>query len=183
MFYPITTDLDFETGLLKQFEVKVTRRLSDMKGMYQDEAEFEKKLAENPIIYEVFERRVPLEEGHLVHSVTVINPGKIGKEYYMTKGHYHEQDKTAEIYLGLKGRGYVLMMNRERETTYREMNPGTIVYVPPFWAHRTINVGSEKVVFLCVYPANAGHDYGSIEKSGFSKIVIEENQFPKIIDV
>ncbi len=41
------------------------------------------------------------------------------------------------------------------------------MYVPPFWAHRSVNTGTDPLVSLCVYPAEAGHNYGDIEKEGF----------------
>jgi glucose-6-phosphate isomerase, archaeal len=45
--------------------------------------------------------------------------------------------------------------------------PGRMVYVPPFWAHRTVNTGEEPLVSFCAYPGDAGHNYGDIEKEGF----------------
>lgn len=38
---------------------------------------------------------------------------KIGNEYYMTKGHYHQHIDTLEVYYGLSGEGYMLMENME----------------------------------------------------------------------
>jgi glucose-6-phosphate isomerase len=62
-----------------------------------------------------------------------------------------------------------------------EIEPGTIAYVPPNHAHRTVNTGSEELVFLGVYPADAGHDYESIEQSGFSARVVERDGFPTLV--
>jgi glucose-6-phosphate isomerase len=33
-----------------------------------------------------------------------------------------------------------------------------------------------------VYPANVGHDYGTIERFGFRKLVVDSESGPKIID-
>jgi glucose-6-phosphate isomerase len=52
------------------------------------------------------------------------------------------------------------------------MGPGTVAYVPPNWAHRTVNTGEEPFVFFAVYPGQAGHDYGTIEKTGFPQRVL-----------
>jgi len=46
------------------------------------------------------------------------------------------------------------------------MGPGTLAYVPPRWAHRSVNSGDHPYVTLAVYPAQAGHDYLAIEESG-----------------
>jgi len=53
------------------------------------------------------------------------------------------------------------------------MTRGRMVYVPPFWAHRSVNVGRDPLVSFCVYPAHAGHNYGDIEVQGFPKRVFE----------
>jgi glucose-6-phosphate isomerase len=51
------------------------------------------------------------------------------------------------------------------------MSRGKMVYVPPHWAHRSINTGPEPLVSFCVYPAEAGHNYGDIVTEGFPKRV------------
>ena len=53
------------------------------------------------------------------------------------------------------------------QCAYERFLPGRMCYVPPFWAHRTVNTGDEPLISLCVYPAEAGHNYGDIEKVGF----------------
>jgi glucose-6-phosphate isomerase len=52
------------------------------------------------------------------------------------------------------------------------MEPGTVAYVPPRWAHRTVNTGDETFVFFAVYHGDAGHDYGTIETEGFPQRVL-----------
>ncbi len=85
----------------------------------------------------------------------------------MTKGHYHQAPDTAEVYLCLRGEGYMLMKLPSGESAYERFLPGRMVYVPPFWGHRTVNTGDEPLISFCVYPGNAGHNYGDIEKEGF----------------
>jgi glucose-6-phosphate isomerase len=47
-----------------------------------------------------------------------------------------------------------------------------MVYVPPLWAHRSVNTGdAEPLVSFCVYPAHAGHNYGDIQTEGFPRRV------------
>ncbi len=59
----------------------------------------------------------------------------------------------------------------------KPMRRGMMVYVPPLWAHRTVNTGDEPCGFLAVWPGDAGHDYGTIEHSGFAKLlVVRENK-------
>ncbi len=49
---------------------------------------------------------------------------------------------------------------------------GRMVYVPPSWAHRSINTGDVPLISFCVYPAEAGHNYGDIQTEGFLKRAI-----------
>ncbi len=166
--------IDFDLAKLEKYEDKVERRASNMRGFYQDNEALEKLISGgNPIIYEVY--AVPREnEGELSYAITVLHPGKVGKEYFMTKGHYHEKRDRGELYIALKGQG-ILLMQKDKDVRWFEMKRGDIVYVPPYYAHRSINIGDEDFAFLAIYPSDAGHDYGSIVEKGFAKIVIEEN--------
>ena len=63
-----------------------------------------------------------------------------------------------------------------------EMVAGSAAYVPPYWAHRTVNVGVEDFVFFSVWEARAGHDYGTIERDGFRKLVVTREGQPAVVD-
>jgi glucose-6-phosphate isomerase len=54
--------------------------------------------------------------------------------------------------------------------------------VPGYTAHRTVNVGDEPLVYLGIYPANAGHDYGQIAKRNFRQMVLAGAQGPELVD-
>lgn len=183
MTQPFASNVDFNSGILEDYDNKVVRKLSDMQGMFADSDKYQKFLEnEDSIVYEVFEKSVPEKEGELAHAVTVIYPGKVGDEFYMTKGHFHVVEDTAELYLCIKGSGGIAMETKEGDFKYIEMKPGSLVYVAPYWAHRTVNTGNEEFSFLAIYPANAGHDYGSIEEKGFKKLVVDQNGQPELVD-
>ncbi len=57
-----------------------------------------------------------------------------------------------------------------------------VVYVPGYTAHRTINTGSAPLIYLGVYPAGAGHDYGAIAERNFRKILVEQDGQPTLVD-
>jgi glucose-6-phosphate isomerase len=61
----------------------------------------------------------------------------------------------------------MMMMTPDGQCRYGRFEPGRMVYVPPYWGHRSINTGSDPLISFCVYPANAGHNYGGIERDGF----------------
>jgi glucose-6-phosphate isomerase len=179
---PLWRKLDLDTGVFTDAVLVQQRRLSDLRGLYADAAAEAARAAENPLMYDVFEATEnPIEAGQLRYSTTVIYPGKIGDEYFFTKGHYHAKGECAEIYTGITGTGLLLMQTREGEIYTIEMTRGVAAYVPPFWAHRTINVGSDNFAFYACYPADAGYDYAAIADKGFASLVLERNGKPTLV--
>lgn len=179
---PFALRLDFERGVLHPCNNLIQRHLSDMRGMYLDDAATEEAIeGRNPLLYAVHQYDVPFETGQLLVVTTVIQPGKVGDEYYMTKGHFHEKEDRAEIYLGLQGQGYLLLETTGGEFEALSVEPGTVTYIPPYWAHRMVNTGQGEFIFFGVYPADAGHNYGDIEERGFAKVLVERNGEPTLI--
>ena len=81
-----------------------------------------------------------------------MQPGRIGDEYYLTRGHIHATGNRPEIYYGEAGQGLMLMESPEGETRIVEISPRVMCYVPPFWIHRAINVGQDALVMTFMYP-------------------------------
>jgi len=181
---PSASRLELQTGILDPCARVLSRRLSDMQGMFADEkARLELQARQgDSLVYAVYVAEIPETASHLPHSTTVIQPGRVGDEFFMTRGHFHAVRDRAEVYLGLAGQGCMLTQTDEGETRLFDMRPGTLVYVPPFWAHRTINTGSEPFAFLCVWPGDAGHDYGTIETRGFAKILVARGSKAVLVD-
>ncbi len=174
---PIDAILDAETGVVTPRGPLVERKLSDMRGFYRD-AETEQWLIEHqdPVVYHVFPLPVPEEAGQVMCGASVIYPGRVGDEFFMTKGHFHLNPASAEVYHTLRGEGYLLMETREGEARHILMRPGGAAYIPPGWAHRTVNIGDEPLVFFYAMPGDAGHDYEAIEaRGGFREIVLKRN--------
>ncbi len=183
LMQPFLMKIDFKSGGLKPSDRNNIRTLSAMKGMFYDAEAARRNLAgQDPVIYSFAEKILPEESGHLQIAMTSINPGKIGEEYFMTKGHYHKRADTSEIYLGLEGGGCLLMQTVEGDFASLDIRPGVLAYIPPYWAHRMANTGGKPFVFFAVYPGDAGHNYGDIERTGFVKILVEQNGKPVLID-
>jgi glucose-6-phosphate isomerase, archaeal len=180
---PFKTEIDFQTGVFSPQRSIIQRRLSQMKTMYADQDAVAQILERegDRLIYEVHVTELPEEEGQILHCTTVIYPGRIGDEYHMTKGHYHARREQGEVYLGTAGQGYLVMQTEEGETSTLEMIPGTAAYVPPYWAHRTVNTGDTPFVFFAAWAGEAGHDYGTIEQVGFRKLIVQRSGIPQII--
>jgi glucose-6-phosphate isomerase, archaeal len=181
---PYATKINTETGVLEMAHNHLLRHLSVMKGQYSNSAEFEAMLNKHDLlVYEVYENiNMPKTPGELYHGSSIVHPGKVGDEYFMTKGHFHQVLETAEVYYCVHGHGYMMMETPEGEWAAEELMPGKVLYVPPCWAHRSINVGNDDLITFFVYPGDAGHDYGTIEAKGFRKLMVEQNGKPIIID-
>jgi glucose-6-phosphate isomerase len=182
---PFTASWDPRDGIMDDPDNHIRRYLSKLTGMFYDREAAKRYLEEHGdvLLYEVYEKRIPQVDGELQFCSSITYPGKIGDEYFMTKGHFHARRDTAEIYYCLRGEGYMLMETENgSQFELAEMVPGRIVYVPPFWAHRSINTGGEPLISLPVYPGDAGHDYGSIETNGFRHLVVERGGKPVVIE-
>lgn len=175
-------DFDFSSGMSPQAET--TRRyLSQMKGMYlEEEVRAEMCREKDPLVYEFYELGVPECGGDLAFGTTIVYPGKVNNEFYMTKGHFHTILDTAEVYWGLQGTGYMLMENMDGDVQIQLIEPGRAVYVPKGYAHRSINSGDTPLVMFFVFRGDAGHNYGTIEVKGYRKICLEENGKPVFVD-
>lgn len=178
-----TIDFDLKTGKSKMVDTG-KRYLSQMRGMFADDTAYEDIIKNSdPLIYEFHSIPIPEEAGNLAFGCSIVKPGKVGEEYYMTKGHFHTILETGEVYYCLSGHGYMMMENPEGDWLAEELLPGRAVYVPRRYAHRSINVDPEQdLVTFFVYAADAGHDYGTIEIKGYRKLLVERNGNTEIID-
>jgi glucose-6-phosphate isomerase len=173
---PFSTDIDLTTGKMSVYERHTTRHASDMSGYFHID------LDDDPLIYEYYERDVPAEAGQIVQNITIVYPGTVDGEYYMTKGHYHANMKCSEVYLCLSGEGCLVMQTSRGEWDVKEYQPGRTVYVPPGWAHRSVNTGDKSLVLYAVFPAHSGHDYDKISKRGFLvKVMRNESGQPSLL--
>ncbi|NLX11591.1 MAG: glucose-6-phosphate isomerase [Chloroflexi bacterium] len=184
LMQPFSTYLDLESGVITPVDHVIRRHLSDMCHMYADESAAQRILETegDRLIYEVYPVDLPEEEGQVLHSTTVLHPGRVGSEYHMTKGHFHVKRDRAEIYVGLAGEGCLLMQTGDGRVSSVKMARGIIAYVPPYWAHRTVNTGDVPFAFLAAWPGDSGHDYGTIETRGFAKILVERGGVPVFVD-
>lgn len=180
---PFTFQIDLPKGAPTTFENHLERNLSAMKGQFSDERAYRQMISDSdPVLYEVYENSRPQVAGELINGTSILRPGKVGDEYFMTKGHFHTVLETAEIYYCLQGQGAMVMETPEGDWAIEELAPGKILYVAPRWAHRSVNTGTEDLITFFAYPGHAGHDYGTIETQGFRKLVVERDGIPVYID-
>lgn len=160
------------------------RKLKDLEGFFQDEKTM-KQMDTEQTVYKV-QTWLPVKEGTpggLFFGTTNLMPGKVGNEYFMTKGHFHFKSDRAEFYWGVQGRGMLILMDRDRNTWAEEVYPGSLHYIGGDIAHRLANTGDEKLIVGACWPSDAGHDYEQIAVHGFSARLIEENALPVLTDL
>ncbi len=161
---------------------RIIRHLSDMRDLYIDQEAMECILAVgDPIIYEFWEVEYEGSDGGLCFGITRIHPGKVGREYHMTKGHFHTTQGD-EVYVVMEGQGLLLLQTREGKAATIEMTPGHMCYVPAKWAHRTVNTGDHDLIFLSIWPPHIEHDYQTVAQSGFPQFVVEGTDGPTVIE-
>ncbi|MDR3261469.1 MAG: cupin domain-containing protein [Tannerella sp.] len=161
--------------------VKSARKLGDLAGIFGDEVSFAALPAETPV-YEVYSH-LPVREGTpggLYFGLTKLYPGKVEREYFMTKGHFHQQTGRTEYYWCLEGEGVLILMDGERNGWAEKMFPGSLHHIAGGVAHRVANTGSGMLSFAAAWPSDAGHDYATIASDGFSARLLEVNGVPQL---
>src|SRR5919109_527713 len=145
---PASCAVELESGTMGGGTGRYVKRMSDLRGLYADERALELALEQSgdPIVYEVSEFRPSADAGDMIFGVTRMSPGKIGAEFFMTRGHIHARADRPEVYYGQKGAGLMLMESPQGETRVVEIGPQIICYVPPYWIHRSVNTGDEDLL-------------------------------------
>ena len=175
-FSPFSLDYNIDPLSFEPKEEIVRRTLSSMKDAYMDQTAVQEMLAKNdPLIVQVFMAPVPPEKGFLMVNINAVYPGKVGREYFMTMGHIHDDPVGApEVYITMKGQGKLMLQAKDGRTHVAEMLPGKINYIPASFAHRCVNIGNtEPLVYIGVFPSSTKRDY-SFTPSDFKDLVVEE---------
>ena len=160
--------VDIATGQLQGATNRYVKTFRDLDGLYEDSEAFSSIVAErgDATAYEVTDYKPSANAGDIIIGVTRMEPGKVGREYYMTRGHIHARPNRPEMYYGESGLGVMLLESPAGEIRTIEIGPRSMCYVPPFWIHRSVNVGLEPLVMTFAYPADSGQDYDIIAKAG-----------------
>ena len=166
MAEPVSCTVDVGSGRLAGGSGRYEKRLSDLVGLYADPTAFEALLSEGDrVVYAVEDLKPSTAAGDMIFGVTRMLPGTVGDEFFMTRGHIHATANRPEIYYGESGSGLMLMESPAGETRIIEIAARVVCYVPPYWIHRSVNVGAEDLVMTFAYPADSGQDYNIIARS------------------
>ncbi len=175
--------IDWSSGSLESpSKHRSVKRLGDLVGIFLDQQAWSSMSPGTPVYSVEWQQPVPEDTpAGLFWGSTRIEPGKVGSEYFMTRGHFHARRDRGEYYCVVQGRGMLLLMNEERRTRIEIMSPGSLHYIPAHTAHRAVNTGAEALVFWACWPSDAGHDYETIAKRHFSARVFEREGEPEVV--
>lgn len=152
---------DLSTGELRGGKVKVSeKKLIALEGIFEDTKAF-KEMDGNTIVYHVqtHENGEDGKNGGLFFGTSFVHPGKVGDEYFMTKGHFHAKADAGEYYWCISGHGYLILQEESGECIAEEMKKGSLHYIPGRCAHRLVNTGDTILSVGACWPSDAGHDY------------------------
>ena len=174
---PTRCVVDVRNGALAGGTGRYEKRLSDLSGVYGDEDAFRRLLRDggDPLVYAVEDLRPSAAAGDMVFGITRMVPGKVGDEFFVTRGHIHAVANRPEIYYGESGSGLMLLESPDGESRIVEVAPKVACYVPPFWLHRSVNVGGDDLVMTFAYPADSGQGYDIIARSGGMRVRIVDD--------
>jgi glucose-6-phosphate isomerase len=99
---PGVCTVDVAAGTLLGASNKYTKSLLDLDGVYEDAAAYAALRASmcDAIVYEVTDYKPSLDAGDMILGVTRMLPGKVGREYFLTRGHIHANPNRPEMYYG-----------------------------------------------------------------------------------
>jgi glucose-6-phosphate isomerase, archaeal len=165
---PVVLQIEPGAGRLSGSNERYEKFWPDLVGLYRDAEAFQARLAADngQPVYWVESSRTEDGPGGLITGLSVLEPGTIGEEYAMTRGHLHAVADRAELYVGMSGTGVMVLESLDGRSEVIDVVPGQAVYVPGHWVHRSVNVGQNRLCTLFCYPADAGQDYAIIEHAG-----------------
>ena len=177
------TTLSLVTGILAGSDVTESRRtIAGLTDYFLDEAA-RAAMDQDRLAYRVlaFEPRREGEEGAICCATTFLQPGMVGDEYFLTRGHFHVNQDRPELEMAISGEGALILMREDRHTWMEPMRPGSVHHVPPRTAHRVANTGDAPLVFVSYWPSETGHDYGVIIEQGFGARLRKVHGVPTLV--
>lgn len=163
---------DLVTGVIEGAGVvKGKRTVSELAHLFRRSPE---SVSGEEVVYETYS----LPEGQhpdALLATTIIQPGTVGDEFFMTRGHFHLDERRGETTTVIAGRGVVVLANRGGESRVIPVTSGDIVQIDGEWAHRLVNVGDSPLIFFVTWVADCGHDYATIERDGFPVCIVRDD--------
>lgn len=154
--------------------IKSSKYFKDIKDIYENPSGIE----DDTLMYDVYSY-INGDQSNIVnlnYGLSVLHPVLVNGECNMTRGHFHDDAKFPEIYVGLGGNGLLMMSDKKGYTFCEKVFAGSVHYIDGNYSHRLINIGDDDLRVLCVWSPCAGHDYESILKFNYKYRVFIENK-------
>lgn len=149
---------------------------------YFDESD--QRLDPETVVYELTVKEASPEEGHLLWGHVLLNPGRVNDEYFMTRGHFHNNDHTEEYVLCMNGYGFLMYLDKDGNCWCEEMEEGSLHHIPEGVGRRIINLSDEPMHLSFCVPANAGTKEFNFKDGVFPCRIYEDQGEPAIrVDV
>lgn len=175
--------VDWSTGRLQGAEVQErVKTIRELERLFHD-ADSWRRMDPGTVVYRVqwWEPVAEGTEGGLFWGHTVIAPGRVGDEYFMTHGHFHAKRDRAEFYGTVQGQGMLILADACGRVWSEPMTAGSLHYIHGGVAHRVANTGKAPLMFLACWPSDAGHDYGTIATQGFGARLVCRDGVPILV--
>jgi glucose-6-phosphate isomerase len=178
----MSVTLDPRTGHLTGDGVKASvRTIGALRGYFADDAACDALADRVAYRVEAFEPQPEGVPGAVCCATTFLEPGTVGDEYFLTRGHFHVNEDRPELEVTVSGDGWLVLMSDDRITRVERMSAGSVHHVPPRTAHRVANVGATPLVFVSYWASETGHDYKTIADHGFSGRVRRVDGRPTLV--
>jgi len=188
-----TMQLEFEGELIVETVKK--REIREMMAVLMDKP----KIPKDRVIYKMYDGvylqkdRNSFKKKRLRYDLTLIYPGKLGREFIKTAGHYHSISEDSsfsypELYEVLDGEvHFILQRKGHREDEIEDLvviqaSRGQRIIVPPNYGHVAVNPGGTPLVLANWIAEDCKPDYRIISRYGGSALYeVEEQGKPQFI--
>ena len=165
---PGVCQVDVARGELVGATNRYVKTLADLEGLYEDEAAFR--------IAEATGSDGGCLRGHRLQALDrrrrhdrrrhadAAGQGR-ARIFPHPRPHPRERQSSGNVLWRERTRRDAARISGRRDPHGR-IAPRTLCYVPPFWIHRSVNVGDDELVMTFAYPADSGQDYAIIEEAG-----------------
>jgi len=178
----MTQRLDFGSGVFSGEPPHTVRTVGELCSIFGDQ-NAAASMDPGTVVYEIHGGPAEVEgAGRLLYATTVLHPGRVGSEFFMTRGHFHIDPERGELMFTLRGTGALILMDRARDTWTEAMSPGSVHDIDGRHAHRVANTGEEPLIFLVAWMSDCGHDYASIAERGFCKRLVAGERGPELCE-
>ena len=126
---PTSHSVDPQSGSLSNATRNYEKKLSDLLGIYADEVAFDEMCLSDldRVVYQVNEVRPEAIGGDMIFGTTFMAPGKVGNEFFMSRGHIHARANRPETYYGESGTGLLLLESPSGDTRVLKVSPKVVV--------------------------------------------------------